>query len=104
MPSLISELEKRPEINNLITIYSSISNQAKQSVIDLFAGKEISYFKSELKDITINLIEPIASTIKEIRNSRDFLRGTLETGSIKARERASNTIEEINKLMGFKID
>ena len=75
MPSLISELEKRPEINNLITIYSSISNQAKQSVIDLFAGKEISYFKSELKDITINLIEPIASTIKEIRNSRDFLRG-----------------------------
>jgi len=102
MPTLISELEKRPEINNLITIYSSISNQEKQSVIDLFSGKEISYFKSELKDITINLIEPIASSIKEIRNNKDFLRDTLETGSIKARERASNTIEEINKLMGFR--
>lgn len=104
MPSLITELEERPEINNLITIYSSISNQEKQSVIDLFSGKEISYFKSELKDIIINLIEPIASSIKEIKNNNDFLRDTLKTGSLKARERAANTIEEINRLMGFKID
>ena len=43
MPSNIDQLKDRPEINNLITIYSSITNQTKQSVIDLFSSKEISF-------------------------------------------------------------
>ena len=66
MPSSLDQLTDRPEINNLITIYSSISNLDKQNVVNLFSNKEISFFKSELKDIVINLVEPIASSIREI--------------------------------------
>ena len=58
MPSSLDQLNERPEINNLITIFSSISDQSKQSTVDKFSGKEISVFKSELKDIVINLVEP----------------------------------------------
>jgi tryptophanyl-tRNA synthetase len=42
MPSSYDELTTRPEINNLITIYSSISNISKDKVIEIFANKEIS--------------------------------------------------------------
>ena len=104
MPSNIDQLKDRPEINNLITIYSSIANQTKQSVIDMFSNKEISSFKSELKDIVINLIEPISSRIKDIRNDKSFLLATLDKGANKARERASKTIQDINNLMGFRFD
>ena len=100
----IDQLKDRPEINNLITIYSSIANQTKQSVIDMFSNKEISSFKSELKDIVINLIEPISSRIKDIRNDKSFLLATLDEGANKARERASKTIQDINNLMGFRFD
>ena len=104
MPSSSDELSDRPEINNLITIYSSISNKDKDSVINHFAGKEISLFKSELKDIVINLVEPIASSINEIKSDISYLKTTLEDGASRATERASKTIGEVNKLMGFNID
>jgi len=104
MPSSSGELSDRPEINNLITIYSSISNLDKDSVINLFSNKEISFFKSELKDIVINLVEPIASSINEIKSDISYLKTTLEDGANQATERASKTIGEVNKLMGFSID
>ena len=104
MPSSSDELSDRPEINNLITIYSSISNIDKDSVINLFSDKEISFFKSELKDIVINLVEPIASSINEIKSDISYLKTTLEDGASRATERASKTIGEVNKLMGFSID
>ena len=76
----------------------------KESVINLFSNKEISFFKSELKDIVISLIEPIAGNINEIKSDISYLKTTLEDGASRATERASKTIGEVNKLMGFSID
>ena len=104
MPSSSDELSDRPEINNLITIYSSISNINKDNVINLFCDKEISFFKSELKDIVISLVEPISSNINEIKSDISFLKTTLEDGAVRATERARKTIDDVNKLMGFSID
>ncbi len=101
MPSSLDQLNERPEINNLITIFSSISDQSKQSTVDKFSGKEISVFKSELKDIVINLVEPIASEIHTIKSDLAYLKSTLSEGTNKARERAEKTIKELNDLMGF---
>ncbi len=104
MPTSVDQLTDRPEINNLITIYSSISNLDKQNVVEVFSNKEISVFKSELKDIVINLVEPIASSIKEILADKAYLTSVLDNGSIKARGRASKTISDVNELMGLNFD
>ena len=104
MPSSLDQLTDRPEINNLITIYSSISNLDKQNVVNLFSNKEISFFKSELKDIVINLVEPIASSIREILADKTYLKSVLDSGSAQAKDRASKTISEVNQLMGLNFD
>lgn len=104
MPSSFDELTTRPEINNLITIYSSISSISKDKVIEMFANKEISYFKSEMKNIVISLVEPISSEIKKIRQDSNYLQDTLKEGSAKASERAHKTIKDINKIMGFNFE
>jgi tryptophanyl-tRNA synthetase len=104
MPSSSDELTTRPEINNLITIYSSISNISKDKVIEMFLNKEISYFKSEMKNIVISLVEPISSEIKKIRQDTVYLQDTLKEGSAKASERAHNTIKDVNKIMGFNFE
>ena len=104
MPSSYDELTTRPEINNLITIYSSISNISKDKVIEIFANKEISYFKSEMKNIVISLVEPISSEIKKIRQDSNYLQDTLKEGSAKASERAHKTIKDVNKIMGFNFE
>ena len=104
MPLSSDELTTRPEINNLITIYSSISNISKDKVIEIFANKEISYFKSEMKNIVISLVEPISSEIKKIRQDSNYLQDTLKEGSAKASERAHKTIKDVNKIMGFNFE
>ena len=104
MPSSYDELTTRPEINNLITIYSSISNISKDKVIEIFANKEISYFKSEMKNIVISLVEPISSEIKKIRQDSKYLQDILKEGSAKASERAHKTIKDVNKIMGFNFE
>ena len=104
MPSSEDELKNRAEINNLITIYSAISNQTKSHIINTFANKEISYFKSELKAIIIDLIEPISSEIKKINDDKKYLKMILDAGASKAQERAKKTLSEINKIMGFSFE
>jgi len=104
MPTSSDQLADRPEINNLITIYSSISNIEKDKIIALFANKEISSFKNELKEVVINLIEPISKEIQKIMNDKKYLQETLNSGSLKARERANKTILELNSVMGFNFD
>ena len=104
MPTSSDQLDNRPEINNLITIYSSISNIEKDKIIELFANKEISSFKNELKEVVISLIEPISKEIQKIMNDQKYLQETLNDGSLKARERANKTILELNSIMGFNFD
>ena len=104
MPLSSDELTTRPEINNLITIYSSISNISKDKVIEMFANKEISYFKSEMKNVVISLVEPISSEIKKIRQDSKYLQDILKEGSAKASERAHKTIKDVNKIMGFNFE
>ena len=104
MPTSSDQLANRPEIDNLITIYSSISNIEKDKIIELFANKEISSFKNELKEVVINLIEPISKEIQKIMNDQKYLQETLNNGSLKARERANKTILELNSVMGFNFD
>ena len=104
MPTSSDQLADRPEINNLITIYSSISNIEKDKVVALFANKEISSFKNELKEVVINLIEPISKEIQKIMNDKKYLQETLNNGSLKARERANKMILELNSVMGFNFD
>ena len=104
MPTSSDQLANRPEINNLITIYSSISNIEKDKIVALFANKEISSFKNELKEVVINLIEPISKEIQKIMNDKKYLQETLNNGSLKARERANKMILELNSVMGFNFD
>ena len=59
MPSDIKELNERPEINNLINIYSAFSGEKIEGVINKFEGKKLSEFKSDLCDVVINEMEPL---------------------------------------------
>ena len=71
---------------------------------NFYSNKEISSFKNELKEVVINLIEPISKEIQKIMNDKKYLQETLNNGSLKARERANKTILELNSIMGFNFD
>ena len=101
MPELGNDLSKRPEIENLINIYSSCSGVSKNTVIEQFSSKEISYFKKELSQVIINLIQPICSEAKKLYEDKNFLNQVLSSGAIRARQISQNTISDVYKIAGM---
>ena len=72
LPSDIKDLENRPEAKNLLSIYSSLSNNTLESTVNEFSGKNFSEFKESLIDILINKLEPISSEINKLMADRKY--------------------------------
>ena len=101
MPSQISDLENRPEVKNLLGIYSSLSGLTVEQCIKDYSEKNISLFKENLTEILIEKIEPISKNIKKLLDDKKYLDKILDNGFEKANKIASKKIEKIHKIVGF---
>tara|TARA_B100000029_G_scaffold511081_1_gene604115 strand:- start:347 stop:1348 length:1002 start_codon:yes stop_codon:yes gene_type:complete len=101
MPNENEELKNRPEVLNLLGIFSSLSNQTIEKSINEFSGKNFSIFKEKLTNLLIEKIEPISKEINKLLNDQKHLDGILHEGAEKANEFASKKIKEMKKIMGF---
>ena len=101
MPSSIDELRKRPEVNNLIGIYSSLSEESLEKIINTFSGKNFSEFKDSLSQSLVDCLDPISNEIKKLKDDKEYLNQILFDGSKKANEIASKKIKKIHEIVGF---
>ena len=101
MPSIKEDLNKRPEADNLLGIYSSLSNQDLEQSKNEFNGKNFSEFKEKLSDLLVEKISPISKEIKRLLNDAKYLDNILLEGSQKADKMASIKIKEIKKIIGI---
>ena len=101
IPDSIEELQKRPEAENLLGIYSSLNNQILNKTLDEFSGKNFSDFKKKLSDLLIEKISPVSEKMKEIQKDNNFIDDILKQGAEKANKIASKKVDEIKKIIGF---
>ena len=101
LPDNETELKKRPEAENLLGIYSSLSEQNLEKTISEFNGKNFSEFKLKLADLIVDKISPISNEINKIQKDKNFIDDVLQKGADKANIIASKKIKEIKKIIGF---
>jgi len=101
MPQDEKNLSKRPEIENLLGIYSSLSDQSLISSINEFNGKDFSDFKNKLADLLVEKISPISREINKLNKDNAYIDDILKEGAKKANEIARRKIEEMKKIIGF---
>ena len=101
LPDQKKELKKRPEAENLLRIFSSLSEQKLDETIKDFSGKNFSDLKIKLTELIIEKISPISSEIKKIKKDTSFLDEIISKGSSSANEIASKKMTELKKIMGF---
>ena len=101
MPSEFKNLSERPEAENLLGIYSSMTNQKLEQSINEFNGKNFSEFKEKLSEVLVDKIAPISSEIIKLLEDPKYLDNILLDGSNKADIVASKKIKEIKQLVGF---
>ena len=100
-PQRIEELENRPEINNLINIFSALNDEPPESVIFQYKEKDFKIFKSDLSDIVNEKISKISSEMKKLLKDQNYLESILRDGCQKANEIAKKNIEDLKNLIGF---
>ena len=101
IPEKKEDLKDRPEAENLLGIYSSLSEQNLDMTINQFSGKNFSEFKSSLSDLLIEKISPISDEIKKLKNDNSFIDQVLLEGKQKAEIISLKKVEKIKELIGF---
>jgi len=101
LPSDEKNLSKRPEVENLLGIYSSLSGQSLENSINQFSGKNFSEFKEKLAEIVVEKISPISIEINKLQKDISFIDKILNEGANKADLIASKKVEEMKKIIGF---
>ncbi len=101
IPDEEKKLIDRPEAQNLLSIYSSISSQTLDKTLVEFGGKKFSEFKNQLAEILSSKISPISEEIKKLINDQEYLNKVLAEGASKAEDIAGKKIKEMKKIIGF---
>ena len=101
IPESIGELDNRPEVKNLLNIFTSLGEEPILNILNNYSGKQFSDLKNDLSDLLINRLSPIRQELIKIDNDEGFLREILNDGTIKAREKSEKNIKEIKKIIGL---
>ena len=101
LPSTLQELKDRPEAHNLLSIYSSLSDQNLEKVLKEFSGKGFSYFKPKLIDLAVETLNPISLEMRNLLKDTNQIDKILKNGAQKAREIAEPVLKNIKNLVGF---
>ena len=101
MPSSLDEVNKFPEINNLLNIFTGVTDKNKNELINFYKGLNFSGFKSDLADAIIDKISPIGNEIRRLMDDKKYLDNVLSMGNEKAKLKASKTMSEIYDIIGF---
>ncbi|WP_336784861.1 tryptophan--tRNA ligase [Paenibacillus sp. MMO-177] len=90
----------KPEISNLISIYSHCANMSIAEVEARYEGQGYGPFKKDLAEQVVNVLEPLQQKYKEIRESGE-IHAILKQGAARASELADRTLAGVKEKMGF---
>jgi len=95
------DLQKKPGISNLLTIYSLFSEKSIKEIEKTFKGKGYAYFKKSLAELLINSLEHFRRKRKELLRREVYVQETLKVGTKRASVIAKSTIQETRAKMGL---
>ena len=101
LPQDKTGLEKRPEAENLISIFASLQNTSIESVIKEYAGKEFSTFKKDLADLSVSKLEPITSEMNKLMSDVSYIDSILNQGKENAIAVAEPVLQKTKEIIGF---
>ena len=101
LPKNKTDLEKRPEAENLISIFASLKDTSVETVINEYSGKEFSIFKKDLADLSVSKLEPITSEMNKLMNDISYIDSVLNAGKDNATSVADPVLQKTKEIIGF---
>ena len=100
-PDSVDGLEERPDVANLVGIYSALSGRTDAEVISQYAGGQFGPFKSDLADVAVERLSPITDLMSRYLADSDEIDRILAQGAEKAAEIAEPILSDVRDIIGF---
>jgi tryptophanyl-tRNA synthetase len=94
------DVENKPGISNLLTIYSACSGLSIEQLEEKYEGKGYGEFKTDVAEAVIAELKPVQERYHELINSEELDR-ILDEGAEKANKRAFKMVKKVEKAMGL---
>ena len=100
-PEHLKALDGRPEIKNLINIFSALNNESVDKIISNYVDKDFKIFKKDLSDLLVEKISLISSEMKKLLKNEDYLDSILKDGNLRANEMANESLTKLKNIIGL---
>jgi tryptophanyl-tRNA synthetase len=101
LPATIAEAETRPEAENLLGIYAALGDITREQAIARWAGRNFSEFKSELADLSAEVLGKICGEMRRLLADPGYIDGILRRGAERANALAGPHLNEVFDIMGL---
>lgn len=88
-------------INNLMTIYSAVTQKSFDTIEAEFTGKGYGDFKKAVGEAVIAELEPVQKKFKELMNDKAYLQEMWTKGADLAQRVSQRTLDKAMKKIGF---
>lgn len=93
--------EGKDGINNLMTIYSSVTGKDFAAIEAEFAGKGYGDFKLAVGEAVADHLEPVRTEFARISQDKAFLKECYTAGAEKALRYSQRTLSKVYRKVGF---
>lgn len=95
------DVEQKPAVSNLLTIFHHMSGESIESLEARFAGQGYGAFKKALAEATIAHLSPIRARIQELLANPQEIHRVLDAGRDEARSVAQQKLREVKQRVGL---
>jgi tryptophanyl-tRNA synthetase len=95
------DVEAKPGVSNLLTIYSALAGRSIESLEKEYSGKGYGDLKGDLAELVGEVLTPFRERALGYLDDPAALDEVLEVGAEKARAVASATLEQVYDRVGF---
>ncbi len=96
------EPESRPALANLVDIHSAVSGRDLNEICAELEGLNIVQYKDALAHAINERLQPIRDEVQKLQEDQAYVEGVLQSGAEQAREVATETFSEVQRLVGFR--
>jgi len=95
------DVEDKPGVSNLLTIYSALTATSVGDLEEQYAGRGYGDLKKDLADVVVDFVTPFRDRTLELLDDQAHLTQVLEQGRERAHEVAQATLDDVYRQVGF---
>ncbi|HEX7305913.1 tryptophan--tRNA ligase [Lentzea sp.] len=98
---IVFDVENKPGVSNLLTIYSALTGRTVESLVEDYDGKGYGDLKKDLGEVFTEWVTPVQERVKTYLDDVASLDKILARGAERAREVAAGTLRRTYDKIGF---